>query len=304
MNNIYISLFVSIFILFANFSNAISAEINYNNGDKYVGEVVNGLPHGVGTLYRTNKGQKATGEFKYGKLNGVATLYITKNGIEATCGWKNNNPDQCVYTLQNGKKMLVTFKNNKPISKKPLQRHETYHTIFQKNVQNVQDNSNKYEQEKIRGGGIIPFACRLQYDRNQDECIKEAYRKYDENSKKTAQLEKERAIIKKNREMKQKEINEKKIRLCNSSKNVTDLSTVFWENLATQLQVNMLNPNYKIIDVKWVEFGTFLFIPLGGSCMVKIYTEKGACNAPVDVMSDNGKKYFHSYEPKPCMHSF
>ena len=48
--------------------------INYNNGDRYVGEVLYNLPNGSGIMY-WNDGAKYIGEFKNGMLDGQGTYY-------------------------------------------------------------------------------------------------------------------------------------------------------------------------------------------------------------------------------------
>ena len=50
------------------------------NGDKYVGEIVSGKPHGQGTRTYTN-GNKYEGEWKNGKWDGQGT-WIESDGIK------------------------------------------------------------------------------------------------------------------------------------------------------------------------------------------------------------------------------
>ena len=51
------------------------------NGDKYVGEIVSGKPHGQGTRTFTN-GDKYEGEWKNGKWDGQGTLTFGKGEWE------------------------------------------------------------------------------------------------------------------------------------------------------------------------------------------------------------------------------
>lgn len=325
----------------------MSAEINYSNGDKYIGDVRDGLPHGYGTYYKKSSGEKNIGDFRYGKLNGVATMYL-KDGNIATCGWINSKPQNCVYSLKTGGKMLIKFKNNKPVSKEYIDIHYTYHDLFPRNkeekkIEEVNNYSQKGDKNSTNKENIFPdqtkpkkyesqikqaqsqkinewcpyhknnkeysmcLMCKLEFFKTQgeyDKCLNDVIAERKATTEKFKSEEKRRKIEKIEKARKAKEIVKKNIAMCNSSKNVNLLSSVFWENLATQLQVSTLNPQYKVVDVKWVEFGKFFFIPLGGSCMVKIYTNKGSCNAPVKVISKNGKKYFHSQSAEPCMPSF
>ena len=62
--------------------------INYDNGDKYVGEVSNGVPHGYGTSTFLN-GDEYIGEFKDGKRHGHGT-YTSPNGPKYIGEWKDN----------------------------------------------------------------------------------------------------------------------------------------------------------------------------------------------------------------------
>ena len=50
----------------------VKETIVYPNGDKYVGEIVSGKPHGQGTRTYTN-GNKYEGEWKNGKWDGQGT---------------------------------------------------------------------------------------------------------------------------------------------------------------------------------------------------------------------------------------
>ena len=57
------------------------------NGDKYVGEIVSGKPHGQGTRTYTN-GNKYEGEWKNGRWDGQGT-WIESDGIKYVGEFKN-----------------------------------------------------------------------------------------------------------------------------------------------------------------------------------------------------------------------
>ena len=58
------------------------------NGDKYVGEFMDGLSHGQGT-YTWKDGQKYVGEWKYGMLNGQGILKSPEYSLIWEGQWKN-----------------------------------------------------------------------------------------------------------------------------------------------------------------------------------------------------------------------
>ena len=53
--------------------------INFNNGNKYDGAAVDGVPEGNGTLILKN-GDKFEGQFVDGKYNGFGRLTFAENG--------------------------------------------------------------------------------------------------------------------------------------------------------------------------------------------------------------------------------
>ena len=70
----------AIVLIFALVPCAYGETINYDNGGKYVGDVVNGLPHGQGT-YTRSSGDKYVGEFKDGKKHGQG-IYAFPDGYQ------------------------------------------------------------------------------------------------------------------------------------------------------------------------------------------------------------------------------
>ena len=65
----------------ASSSSSTGEKINYANGDRYVGEILDGIPHGYGTYIFAN-GNKYVGNFKDGKSHGYGTLTYGKGEWE------------------------------------------------------------------------------------------------------------------------------------------------------------------------------------------------------------------------------
>ena len=61
----------AIVLIFVLVPYAYGETINYDNGDKYVGEVRNGKPHGQG-IFSFRGGQKYFGEFKDGQPHDIS----------------------------------------------------------------------------------------------------------------------------------------------------------------------------------------------------------------------------------------
>ena len=86
MKHIYT--FLCLFLL-SGVPSAYGETINYDNGDKYVGEVSYGDPHGHGT-YTWAKGSKYVGEWKNGKRHGQGT-FTYANGEKYVGEFKYGN---------------------------------------------------------------------------------------------------------------------------------------------------------------------------------------------------------------------
>lgn len=67
-------------------------EINYENGNKYVGEVKNGKRHGYG-VFTTFNGITYEGDFKDDKSDGKGTLTISSTGDKYVGEFKDNKPN-------------------------------------------------------------------------------------------------------------------------------------------------------------------------------------------------------------------
>lgn len=80
--------------------------INYSNGDKYVGQVVNGKRHGYGTYYFNTTGDRFTGNWVNGKRTGYGTYYYA-NGTKKSGYWKDSK-----YVGKNNLSVNANIKNN------------------------------------------------------------------------------------------------------------------------------------------------------------------------------------------------
>ena len=80
-------LFAIVFICGIFIPYAYGETINYDSGDKYVGDVSNGVPHGQGT-YTLANGDKYVGEFKDSLPVGLGTMTYP-NGKVVKGIWKD-----------------------------------------------------------------------------------------------------------------------------------------------------------------------------------------------------------------------
>ena len=87
--------------------------IIFSNGDRYVGELRYGYPHGRGTLYDAN-GNRYEGEFKDGKYDGRGTLYDA-NGNRYVGEFKDGQPNgRGTYYQNDGDRYEGEFKDGQP----------------------------------------------------------------------------------------------------------------------------------------------------------------------------------------------
>lgn len=110
---------------------------SYTNGDKYVGEVKNGVREGYGTYYYHN-GDKYEGMWVGNKKHGTGTLYY-KDGNLYVGHWKNSEKEGigCLY-MKNGDKYHGEFKNGKKNGKGFFQSFDNnkYMGYFKDNKKN------------------------------------------------------------------------------------------------------------------------------------------------------------------------
>ena len=64
--------------------------INYNNGERYVGQIINGLREGKGTYY-FNNGDRYEGDWRNGKMEGKGIMYWI-SGNRDMGDYRNNQP--------------------------------------------------------------------------------------------------------------------------------------------------------------------------------------------------------------------
>ena len=93
-------------------NNINKQEIKYNDGSKYIGQVVNGLTEGKGTWYEIN-GDRYEGEFKNGKAEGKG-IYYFKNGDIYEGDFTNTNREgKGIYYYKNGDRYEGDYRNGK-----------------------------------------------------------------------------------------------------------------------------------------------------------------------------------------------
>lgn len=86
--------------------------LSYTNGDKFEGEIKNGIREGYGTYYYHN-GDKYEGMWLKGKKHGMGTLYY-KEGNLFVGQWKNSEKEGIgTLYLKNGEKYYGEFKAGK-----------------------------------------------------------------------------------------------------------------------------------------------------------------------------------------------
>jgi hypothetical protein len=89
---------------------AYGETINYGNGDKYVGDVSNGVRHGHGT-YTFASGAKYVGEFKDAEQHGHG-IYFHPNGDKYLGEYKAGlEHGQGIYTYADGSKYVGEYKD-------------------------------------------------------------------------------------------------------------------------------------------------------------------------------------------------
>ena len=92
---------------------AYGETINYDTGDKYVGDVSNGVSHGQGT-YTWANGSKYVGEWKDGLKHGQGTFFYV-GGAKYIGEYKDNlRHGQGIYTHADGSKYVGEVKDDGP----------------------------------------------------------------------------------------------------------------------------------------------------------------------------------------------
>ena len=92
---------------------AYGETISYDNGDKYIGEVSNGVPHGQGTFTFAN-GDKYVGEWKNFLYHGHGT-FIYFDGAKYIGEWKDDKRfGHGTFTYAIGDKYIGEHKDGNP----------------------------------------------------------------------------------------------------------------------------------------------------------------------------------------------
>lgn len=87
------------------------SEIKYKDGSKYEGEVVNGFPHGKGTMLYED-GYKYEGDWKDGFPHGKGIM-TGVNGVRFEGEWELGNRHEGTIFFPDGVKMIIHFKEPK-----------------------------------------------------------------------------------------------------------------------------------------------------------------------------------------------
>jgi hypothetical protein len=96
-------------------------QVDFLNGEKYVGEVREGQPNGQGT-YTWANGAKYVGQWTNGQRNGRG-MYLWPNGEKYIGEFKNNKKHgQGTLIYANGRKYVGEFKDGNPVGDAPRQQ--------------------------------------------------------------------------------------------------------------------------------------------------------------------------------------
>ena len=118
----------AIVLIFVLVPYAYGETINYDNGDKYVGEVRNGKPHGQG-IFSFRGGQKYFGEFKDGQPHGQST-FTYPDGSKYVGDYKHGEQWNGLRYLASGK-IWGTVSGGKPCEgcKPTAKQHSGGHSL-------------------------------------------------------------------------------------------------------------------------------------------------------------------------------
>ena len=87
-----------------------SCTITYSNGDQYVGDMSNGVPHGKGTYIYAN-GDKYVGEFKSFSFHGQGSYFFTSGNLYDGYWEDDKQNGQGTFTWANGDQYVGEFKD-------------------------------------------------------------------------------------------------------------------------------------------------------------------------------------------------
>ena len=151
--------------------------VTYENGDKYIGEIKNGLKNGKGTMYYNNK-DKYEGEWKNDKMEGTGTYTFHIDGSEYKGELKNDKMEgKGKFTFKNGNIYVGECYNNKREGKGILYYSDgnRYEGDYKNNVREgkgkmyYNDGSTyegDYKDDKKEGWGIYKYSDGNIYEGN------------------------------------------------------------------------------------------------------------------------------------------
>ena len=91
-------------------------EVNYPDGSKYIGQIINGLKGGKGIFFWKN-GLSYEGDWKNDIMEGKG-IYYFNNGDRYEGDWKNNEKEgNGIFYYENGDRELGNYLNGKRIGK-------------------------------------------------------------------------------------------------------------------------------------------------------------------------------------------
>jgi len=151
--------------------------VTYENGDKYVGEIKNGLRNGKGTMYYINQ-DKYEGEWKNNKMEGTGTYLFHQDGSEYKGELKNDKMEgKGKFTFKNGNIYIGDCYNNKREGKGIFYYSDgnRYEGDYKNNMREgkgkmyYNDGSTyegDYKNDKKEGWGILKYSNGNQYEGN------------------------------------------------------------------------------------------------------------------------------------------
>ena len=92
----------------------------YSNGDRYVGDIKNGMRHGFGTYYWTNEGVSYKGKWKKDEAHGQGIFTYSDGGTYEGKFKMGVRHGEGILTNPQGERVLLKYKNGKVVSNTKL----------------------------------------------------------------------------------------------------------------------------------------------------------------------------------------
>jgi len=86
---------------------------SWPNGDVYEGQIINGMPHGMG-IYTSASGDRYTGQFKFGKADGQGKMEFTNGDSYSGEFREDTMHGKGKYLYANGDRYMGDFQNDLP----------------------------------------------------------------------------------------------------------------------------------------------------------------------------------------------